>query len=129
MNLPRYRNVLLIVLLLLILCLAAVLVEGQTHTLRHFMDDVLYDNWNHYLTCEKLPASGQVEQVLQEHAIVLEAIAAVHPGNAGVDVDTMSCPGKADLVIWYASHRDRLEIERILGGETFYGVPYRLNNR
>jgi len=123
------RKVFIFVISMLVFCLASALVEGQTHTLRHFMDDVLYDNWNHYLPCEKLPGAGQVEQVLHEHAGVLEAIAAVHPGHAGVDVDTMSCPGKADLVIWYGSHRDRLEIERILGGETFYGVPYRLNNR
>ena len=78
---------------MLVLCLAAALVEWQTHTLRHFMDDVLYDNWNHYLPCGKLPAAGQVEQVLHEHAAVLEVIAAVHPGHAGVDVDTNELPG------------------------------------
>ena len=37
--------------------------------------------------------AGQVEQVLHEHAAVLEAIAAVHPGHAGVDVDTNELPG------------------------------------
>jgi hypothetical protein len=34
-----------------------------------------------------------------------------------------------DLSIWYASHQNRLVIEKIIAGETFYGIAYRLQNR
>ena len=47
----------------------------------------------------------------------------------GIDIDETTCPGKADLLIWYASHENRLEIERIIADERFFGVPYRLQNR
>jgi hypothetical protein len=57
----------------------------------------------------------------------VEAIEGVNPGFVWVEVDD-SCPGKADIVIYYASHQDRLAIEEIIGRETFFGVPYRLRN-
>jgi hypothetical protein len=41
----------------------------------------------------------------------------------------MTCPGKADIVIWYASHAQRLVIEGILGADRFFGIPYRLRNQ
>ena len=53
----------------------------------------------------------------------------MNPGLVGVDVDASACPGKADLLIWYASHQDRLAIEKILAADTFFGIPFRLQNR
>ncbi len=60
---------------------------------------------------------------------LVRAIEAVNPGRVGVDVDASTCPGRADLLIWYASHADRLAIERLIGSDTFFGIPYRLENR
>jgi hypothetical protein len=47
----------------------------------------------------------------------------------GVEIDTTSCQGRADILFWYVSHQDRLEIKELIGSETFFGVPYRLENR
>jgi hypothetical protein len=47
----------------------------------------------------------------------------------GLDVDELTCPGRADVVFWYATHRDRLRIESLIGGDRFFGIPYRLQNR
>ncbi len=96
--------------------------------LRHTIDNLVYDNKNHYLPCEKLPAEAEVRTIVQEHQDLIRVIEQVNPGFVGVDVDR-SCGGKADLVIWYGTHDDRLEIERIIADDTFFGVPYRLNNR
>lgn len=111
------------------LLLGAALLEGQLHPLRHWLDDVLYDNWNHYLPCAQLPSVEAVEDVLQKHPETVHLIEAVNPGLVGVEMGGNKCPGKADLLIWYASHHDRLEIERILGESSFFGVPIRLANR
>jgi hypothetical protein len=45
-----------------------------------------------------------------------------------VEIDDWSCSDRADIVISYATHQDRLAIEEIMGGDTFFGVPYRLRN-
>jgi hypothetical protein len=105
------------------------LVESQTKWAHRSYDDLLLDNKNHYLPCEKWPPAAEVVQTVNNHQETLEEIEQVNPGNVGVDVDTATCPGKADLLIWYASHSDREAIEQILMGETFFGVPYRLQNR
>lgn len=111
-----------------IICLTLLVLEIQGKYLRRYIDDVIYDNKNHYLTCEQLPQLSEVEVVLVSHKTTLAEIEQVNPGLVGVDVDT-TCPGKGDLVFWYASHQNRVEIEKIIGGETFFGIPYRLENR
>jgi hypothetical protein len=87
------------------------------------------DNENHYLPCDKLPTESEVRAIVQQHQDIIQAIEQVNPGLVGVDVDSLTCPGKADLVIWYASHQNRLEIKTIIGNDRFFGVPYRLQNR
>ena len=118
-----------IFLLTAAVCLGAIAVESQTKIMRRFYDNLVLDNWNHYLPCEKLPTAAEVRSIVQEHQDIVRSIEQVNPGRVGVDVDSSICPGKADLVIWYASHQNRLAIEAIIGGDTFFGVPYRLQNR
>lgn len=110
-------------------CLGLVVVEAQTKVLRHAFDNFVFDNKNHYLPCDKLPTEIEVIQIIREHQDKIEAIEKVNPGLAGVEIDTTTCPGRADLLIWYASHENRLEIEKIINGDTFFIIPYRLNNR
>ena len=109
-------------------CLGAFLFDAQFKVIRRAMDDLIYDNRNHFLSCEMLPAESTVKQIVGEQQAIIWQIEQVNPGQVGVEIDT-SCPGKADLVIWYASHQNRLAIEKIINSETFYGVPYRLQNR
>lgn len=129
MSKPRNTTLFLILAALLLLCLAAVLVEAQTHILGRTISDRLYDSRNHYLPCAAWPAEADVQRILEEHHDVVTAIEQVHPGHVGVEVDASTCPGKADLLIWYASHQDRVAIESLLAGDTFFDVPVRLQNR
>lgn len=119
----------LLLALAALLCLGALVIESQAHILRRLVDNYVYDNRNHYLPCNKLPAEAEVQAVVREHQDLVQAIEAVNPGLVGVELDSSFCPGKADLLIWYASHQDRLAIESIIASDTFYGVPYRLQNR
>ena len=121
-------KIIVVVSIVAVVCLGLFVLEAQTKVLRHTIDNIVYDNKNHYLPCEKLPTEAEVRKIVQEHQDVIQAIEQVNPGFVGVEIDT-SCAGKADLLIWYASHENRLEIEKIIGGDTFLGVPYRLNNR
>ena len=109
---------LILLLLFLIACIGLVVLEIQARPLRRAVDNLVYDNWNHYLPCEKLPTEAQVTQIVERHQITIQAIEAVNPGLVGVEIDKYSCPGgRADLVIWYATHQDRLAIESIIGGD------------
>lgn len=42
--------------------------------------------------------------------------------------DAGRCPGKADIVILFATVEDSRAIRRIVGSETFFGIPYRMYN-
>ena len=116
-------------IVIIVVCLGVFFVEAQTKVLRRAWDDSVLDNQNHYLPCDKLPTEAEVDRVAQEHQNIIEAIEKVNPGLVGVEIDSTTCPGRADLLIWYASHENRLEIEKIIGDDTFFGIPYRLNNR
>jgi hypothetical protein len=116
------------IIVIVTLCLGALFVEGQTKIIRRALDELIYDSRNHYLPCDKLPTEAEVNRVVQKHQNRIEAIERVNPGLVGVEIEP-SCIGKADLLIWYAPHANRLEIEKIIGGDTFFGIPYRLNNQ
>ncbi|KAF0108457.1 MAG: hypothetical protein FD146_1031 [Anaerolineaceae bacterium] len=114
---------------LILLCAALLLIESQTHLLLRAYDNYVMDNENHYLPCSQLPSPEEVERVVNEHQDILQQIEQVNPGLVGVNIDATTCPGHADLLIWYASHADRQAIKAIIGAETFFGIPYRLQNR
>ena len=128
MNKKR-RVLILVVVVLLLACIGMLLIEILLHPLRRAYDNVILDNYNHYLPCSMLPAEEKVLQVVDEHRVEITAIEQIDPGSVGVEIDTGTCPGKGDLVIWYASHADRLAVEKMLKGDTFLGIPYRLQNR
>ena len=113
----------------LLICLGVTVAEVQTKFIRRIIDNVIYDNRNHYLSCEQLPTASKVMQVVEERQDVIKEIEQVKPGFVGMDIDTFSCPGRADIVFWYGSHQDRVTIESIINDDTFFGVPYRLHNR
>lgn len=122
-------KIITIVSIVVVVCLGLFVLESQTKVLHRAYDNFVLDNENHYLPCDKLPEEAEVRRVVQEHQTIVEAIERVNAGLVGVEIDSTTCPGRADLLIWYASHENRLEIEKIIGDNTFFGVPYRLNNR
>ncbi|HUS70019.1 MAG TPA: hypothetical protein VM075_04490 [Anaerolineae bacterium] len=105
---------------------AVFLVKGQV--LGTLYNDLVLDNRDHFLPCERLPTSAEVSRSLEEHQDTVEASKEVHPGFVFVEMDDWPCSGRADIVISYATQQDRLAIEMIIGGDTFFGVPYRLRN-
>lgn len=104
------------------------MVEAQFKVLRRVYDDYVLDNQNHYLPCKDLPTKIEVERIVAQHQDIIQQIEQVAPGFVGVEIDSSACEGKADLLIWYGSHQQRIAIEKIIGGNTFFGIPYRLRN-
>ena len=118
-----------VLFLTLILCVGICILESQTNFIRKTYDQIVLDDRNHYLSCDQLPTAAAVKHVMEAHQDVIKKIEQVHPGSVGVEMDTSICPGKADILFWYGTHQDRLLIEELIAGETFYGIPYRLQNR
>lgn len=114
---------------ILVLFIAGIVVEEQrTNFIRKLYDEVVLDNKNHYLTCEQLPETSEVKQVVENHQEIILKIKEVNPGFVEVRIDTYTCPDKADILIEYPSHADKIAIEKIIGGGSFFGIPYRLRN-
>lgn len=111
---------------ILLACIALLFL--QACYLRNLVDDLVYDNRNHYLPCDALPTYGEVMVMISQHQDVLDEIEALNPGFVGWEVHT-PCEGRADLVFWYGGRSDRRKIEAIIDDATFFGIPYRLNNR
>ncbi|RPI93630.1 MAG: hypothetical protein EHM40_09235 [Chloroflexi bacterium] len=114
---------------IIFLMIIVVAIESQTKIIRRLYDDMVMDNKNHYLSCDQLPSVSEVTSIIEKHRDTIEQIEQINPDQAGVEMDSLSCPGKADIVIWYASHADRIKIEQLIDGETFFGAPFRLQNR
>ncbi len=127
MSSPHSKIFVLGIIVFLIIIVATI--ESQTKFVRRLYDNIVMDNKNHYLSCDKLPSVNEVTSVVEKHRDTIEQIEQIDPGHAGVEVDSLSCPGKADIVIWYASHEDRIKIEQLINNKTFFGIPYRLQNQ
>jgi hypothetical protein len=130
-NMYRKRKVVLLVtavFLVLLVCAGILFIETKTKVVRQLVDNMIYDNRNHFLPCERLPSVSEVEKVVREHQEVIHRIEAVNSGFVGIEVNPCGT-GNADITFWYGTHKDRVAIERIIGGDTFFGIPYNLRNR
>lgn len=85
-------------------------------------------NKEHFLGCAGLPVVEEVEQALWRHQDAVDRIEQVNPGHVMIYADTSRCPGKADIVILFGTLEDSREIRRIIGGDTFFSIPYRMYN-
>ncbi len=128
-NNPR-KNVFPVIFWFLLGCAATTIVETRFKVVQRAYDNFILDNRNHYLPCKDLPARTEVERTVEQHQDIIQQIGQVAPGFVGIEIDTSVCDGeKADLLIWYGTHRQRIAIEKIIVTDTFFGIPYRLQNR
>jgi hypothetical protein len=111
------------------MCAVATILEARFKVVQRGYDNFVLDNRNHYLPCNDLPSKSDVEKVVEQHEDVVQQIQQVAPGFVGLEIDTSICKGKADLLIWYGTHQQRIAIQKVIGGESFFGIPYRLQNR
>ena len=92
--------------------------------LRIKLDDLAFDRRSHCVRCEELPTPSEVEQVISEHEDVLRQIQQF----AFVEVSPRYCSAtgdlRADIAMAHISSRDRIAVEKIIDGDTFFGVPY-----
>ncbi|OGU55125.1 MAG: hypothetical protein A2V66_17550 [Ignavibacteria bacterium RBG_13_36_8] len=128
MEILRKRTMIILSGIILILCISVSIIEANSKVFRKIIDERIYDNRNHYLTCDKLPSLTDTERVYQEHIDVIRQILEINPGYIGAEIQS-PCSGKGNILFWYGSHKDRLVIEKVIGSETFYGIPYNLQNR
>ena len=109
--------------------LALAIFEANTYYMRNRVLESVYGASPHRVPCDKLPTPDEVRRVLSEHSQVVSEIKSINPGFTVVEINTMKCPGKADILILYASASDREAIKAILGdGKYLYGVPYDMKN-
>ena len=118
-----------IIFAILAVIIAALVSEPFTHLFHRIADNLIYNNYHHYLPCSALPELSEVEDIVVQHTDVIEQIENLSPGNIEVLIDSMNCPGKASIIINYASREESKMIEEILLDKTFFGIPISLINR
>jgi len=79
------------------------------------------------LPCEELPDIETVRQIIEDHQDLIEEIENTSPGNVWVEINER-CDGKGELFIYYDTIYTKNKIKEIIGGDTFFGVPYRMFN-
>ena len=117
------------ILSVVLLIVALFLIENSTHFLRRIIDDAFYDNYHHYLRCDELPSLEEVKDKVTDHQSTIDMIKNLDVNSVYLQVDSTSCSGKGSIVISYPSNAIRKQVEDILGGMTFYGIPITLINQ
>jgi len=79
------------------------------------------------LPCEALPDIETVRQIIEDHWDLIEEIENTSPGNVWIEINER-CDGKGELFIYYDTIYTKNKIKEIIGGDTFFGVPYRMFN-
>ncbi len=110
-------------IVILILLAGLIIAEARTRLIHRWINDVVYDNRVPILRCDELPTLPEVEQTLAAHQDMIAQIEAISSGIRVYTNSVSSCPEKGLLVIEYASHAEREQIEALIG-ETFFGIPW-----
>lgn len=83
--------------------------------------------YGRYHSCETLPDIETARQIVDDHQDVIDAIENIHPDCIHVTLEER-CEGKGELVIYYCTIDQQIEILEIIGNKTFFGVPFRMIN-
>ena len=83
--------------------------------------------YGRYHPCEALPDITTARQIVDDHQDVIDAIENIHPDCIHVSLEER-CEGKGELVIYYCTIDQQIEILEIIGNKTFFGVPFRMFN-
>ncbi len=78
-------------------------------------------------SCEEYPSIETVRETVEEHQDVITSIENTSLGYVWVEINE-PCDGKGELFIYYDTITTRNKIKNIIGGDTFFGVPYRMFN-
>lgn len=101
------------------------------HPIRQLVQDIFYDNKPNYIACDQLPPRQELEQILIDKQRLVQHIEqiGVTTKTVSVIVSEQRCGnGRAEILIQYASHEQREQIEAILTQENFGSAPVALQN-
>lgn len=84
-------------------------------------------SYGRYHPCEELPDIEIARQIVDDHQDVIDAIESINPNCIHVTLEER-CEGKGELVIYYCTIDQQLEILEIIGDDTFFGLPFRMFN-
>jgi hypothetical protein len=118
---------------ILVGAVAAIIVAGfislRLVPVQRLIEDKLYDSVPSFSSCERLPSASMVRKELEKHAELVAAIRQVAPDEVVIEPDTQRCgDDRAEILISYGSHDQRIRIQALLAKEGFGDVPVSLRN-
>lgn len=117
-------------LVLAVLVITAVAIVVALSTLPRLVglyENVMLDSRETRVPCSRRPPIAEARRVLAKHHDRVRQIEAVY-GDVFVELEERACPGRGTLVVYYGTHQARTQVERLIGGDSFFGVPYSLRN-
>lgn len=108
---------------------AAGLISLRLAPVQRLIEDKLYDSVPSFSACERLPSASMVRKELEKHAELVAAIRQVAPDEVVIEPDTQRCgDDRAEILISYGSHDQRIRIQALLAKRGFGNVPVSLRN-
>lgn len=121
------KRLLYLTALIILALIALVLIYGNS--IKSTIADVIYDNKLHTYSCKDLPRREDVEKALEDNKEFVNQIENVAPGFIDIEVGIIDkCPARADILIYFPGHEQRERIEKLIGEELLFGIPFRMIN-
>ena len=107
-----------------------ILAEFKWHLMRSAYDRYVLDNKISYLSCEEMPLRTEIADVLNAHQKEVNAITRIG-GVVELGIEDKNgavCADRGKLVIRYGGDNQKRMIEKTIGSNKFFGIPYDLIN-
>jgi hypothetical protein len=114
----------LIGLIIILVFIISILAIPLSFVATNIFNTFFYGRYN---PCETLPDIETARQIVDDHQDVIDAIEKIHPDCIHVSLEER-CEGKGELVIYYCTIDQQIEILKIIGNNTFFGLPFRMFN-
>lgn len=96
---------------------------------QRLIQDKLYDNVPSFAACDRLPSVSGAQRALDGHADLVAVIRRVAPDEVTIEPSTQRCgDDRAEILITYGSHDQRIRIQALLAKGWFGDVPVSLRN-
>lgn len=113
----------------LVFLIAVVGYLWYSHAVEDFIASAIYDSAFHHAVCADMPTPEAADAIVAQYHAELKAIEAIDPGRTWYEYDRSACEGeRAEITFYYGSHAQRLIIEKMVGGDTFHGIPFNMIN-
>ena len=105
-----------------------IIVEVRTYHSQDLIAESIYGSAPNRLPCDEWASPAEVERAISDNPRMVQRIMSVHE-RARLIIDTWTCPGKAELVVYLPTREAIEEVKDMFEDyRLIFGVPSALGN-